>query len=54
MLSQLSNGFFTDSNSQAVYPVVIVPVFREFAFDLVVNDDAVVISYRLNLCIFDS
>ena len=54
VLSQLFYSSLGDLNCDVVYSVVVVSVFREVAFSSEVNDNAVFVSDRIYLCIFDS
>src|SRR5699024_9971486 len=53
LLSQLLDGLFADGDSQGVYPVIIVSVFREIALCLIVNDNTILVFDRRNLGILN-
>jgi len=40
--------------SQAIYTIVIVTIFREFTFDFEINSDAVFVTNRFYLSVFNS
>src|SRR5699024_123877 len=54
MLSQFFAGSLRNLNGDLVYSVIVVSVFREFAFSAVVNDNTVFVSDRIYLGILDS
>ena len=53
VLAQLLDGSLGDLHCDIVYAVIVVAVFREVAFGSVVHDDAVFVSDRIYLRIFD-
>ena len=54
MLSQFFDSSLRNLNSDLVYSVIVVSVFREFAFSSLVNDNTVFVSDRIYLGILDS
>ena len=54
MLLNLLDEGIKEPYTDFISSVIIVSVTREVTFDLVVNADAVLITYGLNLCVLDS